>query len=103
MNLFGKMRKNGGGINEKELSGSHVCCVFSYINMDHCFQDEFFAEELGHIRSLNLIPLKGSVIVNGKLDAGEILQNVIAFIPLGVFIRALAGKEIYHGRLLQQL
>lgn len=57
------------------------------------FKMSFSLEELGHIRSLNLIPLKGSVIVNGKLDAGEILQNVIAFIPLGVFIRALAGKR----------
>ncbi len=48
------------------------------------------AAGLGNVRSINLIPLKGSMIVNGKLSISEIMQNVIAFLPFGVYLRALS-------------
>ena len=57
------------------------------------FKMSFSLEDLGHIRSLNLIPLKESVIVNGRLHFDEIIQNAVVFIPLGVFIRALSEKK----------
>lgn len=71
-------------------------CILTWIIV---FKMSFSLEELGHVRSLNLIPLKGSMIVNGKLDVEEIVQNAIAFLPLGVFIRALAEKK----KLLQEI
>lgn len=37
-------------------------------------------------RNINLIPFQGSVIKNGKIDLTEIILNVIAFIPFGVYI-----------------
>lgn len=46
-------------------------------------------EEFGGIRSMNLIPFGASVIVNGKIDYTEIIQNVLAFIPFGVLIYTL--------------
>ena len=39
----------------------------------------------GQFRSINLIPLGASLIVNGKLDLGEIWMNILAFIPLGLY------------------
>lgn len=53
------------------------------------FKLQFSFKELSHIRNINLIPFKESVIVNGKLDFDEIIQNVLAFIPLGVFIHVI--------------
>lgn len=47
----------------------------------------------GHIRSVNLIPFKESVIVNGKLYVNEIIYNILAFIPLGVFSAILLSDK----------
>ncbi len=49
---------------------------------------------LGNVRSINLIPLKGSMIVNGRLSLSEIIQNVIAFLPFGVYLRALSEDKM---------
>lgn len=40
---------------------------------------------MGHIRSMNLIPFAGSVEVNGSIYIQEIVDNVLIFIPFGVF------------------
>ncbi len=42
--------------------------------------------DLGHIRNINVIPFRESMIVNGKLDLSEIIYNILVFIPLGVYI-----------------
>ncbi|MBC6005050.1 VanZ family protein [Paeniclostridium sp. NSJ-45] len=44
--------------------------------------------ELGR-RSINLIPYGGSVIVNGKINILELIYNIIAFIPFGIYISIL--------------
>lgn len=36
-------------------------------------------------RSVNLIPFSGPLILNGKVDFGEIIMNVIVFVPLGIY------------------
>lgn len=38
------------------------------------------------VRSVNLIPLAGSVVVGGKLYVREILLNGLAFVPLGLYL-----------------
>ncbi len=49
------------------------------------FKTEFSISDIGHIRSVNLIPFGASVIVNGKMDFDEIISNGIVFIPVGVY------------------
>lgn len=53
------------------------------------FKMQFSISQIGHIRSLNLIPFGASVIVNGKLDIDEIVNNAIVFIPVGVYMGML--------------
>lgn len=38
------------------------------------------------VRSVNVIPLAGSVVVGGKLYVREILLNGLAFVPLGLYL-----------------
>lgn len=38
------------------------------------------------VRSVNLIPLAGSVVVGGKLYVREILLNGLAFVPFGLYL-----------------
>lgn len=40
-------------------------------------------------RNINLIPFQGSAIKNGKIDSSEIILNVLAFVPFGVYVSML--------------
>lgn len=42
--------------------------------------------DLDHIRNINIIPFRESMIVNGKLELSEIIYNILVFVPLGVYI-----------------
>lgn len=53
------------------------------------FKFQFSLGQLDHFRSVNLIPFTGSVIVNGRIDFNEIIQNVMAFVPFGILISSL--------------
>lgn len=48
--------------------------------------------EIPHLRNINLIPYGQSVIVNGTLDISELWQNVLAFVPLGIYLGMLDSK-----------
>jgi glycopeptide antibiotics resistance protein len=56
------------------------------------FKLSFSFEELGHMRSINLIPFNESLVLNNKLDFSEIIMNVIIFMPLGIYIGILCTK-----------
>jgi glycopeptide antibiotics resistance protein len=54
---------------------------------------------MGSRRNINLIPFHQPMILNGKIDYGEMILNVLIFIPLGVyagmiFKRQALGKKI---------
>lgn len=49
----------------------------------------FSTADLPHLRNINLIPFGDSVVTNGTIDYGEIILNLLAFIPYGLFIRIL--------------
>ncbi len=46
-----------------------------------------------HFRGINLVPFGQSVILNGKIDLKEIIYNILAFIPLGVYLQFYMSKE----------
>ena len=53
------------------------------------FKMQFSIEGLPHFRAINLIPFGDSAITNGKTDLDEIINNMIAFIPVGVYVSML--------------
>lgn len=51
-------------------------------------------------RSINLIPFYEPLILNGKLDLGELVMNVLIFVPLGIYAGILfkgwiIGKKLF--------
>lgn len=40
-------------------------------------------EEIPHLRGINLIPYAASVVVNGKVQISEIIENMLVFLPFG--------------------
>lgn len=53
-----------------------------------------------NFRSINLIPFADSLIVNGKVDISEILLNIIAFIPFGMYLSMLNRKWSFMQKIL---
>jgi glycopeptide antibiotics resistance protein len=50
-------------------------------------------------RSVNLIPFGEPLISNGKIDVGEIILNVVIFVPLGIYTGMLFEKWIFGKKL----
>lgn len=53
------------------------------------FKMAFSFDQLPCIRNINLLPFQGSAIVNGKASLSEIIDNVIIFIPCGIYVSCL--------------
>lgn len=53
------------------------------------FKMQFSFENLPEKRNINLVPFGQSVIVNGKIEISEIIDNAIIFIPVGLYISML--------------
>ena len=50
-------------------------------------------------RSVNLIPFSKPLILNGKMDFGEIILNVVIFVPLGIYAGILFERWIFAKKL----
>lgn len=64
------------------------------------FKLQFSVADLPHLRSINLVPFMGSVIVNGKVDFTEIINNIVAFIPFGILLSTLWEEKSIIKRIL---
>lgn len=53
-----------------------------------------------NFRNINLIPFGASLVVNGHIDASEILLNVIAFIPFGIYLSIVKNKWNFFQKVL---
>ena len=59
-----------------------------------------FSGDLPELRSINLIPFGGSLIVNGEISFSEIIKNALAFIPFGILISVLWDQKTFIKKLL---
>ena len=57
-------------------------------------------EEIPHLRGINLIPYAESVIVNGKVQMSEIVENMFLFLPFGLCISAFYPDSEIQNRIL---
>ncbi|MBO0456101.1 VanZ family protein [Enterococcus hulanensis] len=52
------------------------------------------------MRSINLVPFQGSMIVNGKIALNEILLNAVVFVPMGVLLGIAAKRLPFLNKLM---
>ena len=57
-------------------------------------------EEIPHLRGINLIPYAASVVVNGKVQISEIIENMLVFLPFGLCISAFYPDSEIQNRIL---
>lgn len=53
------------------------------------FKLQVSAADLPHLRTINLIPFADPMIVNGAVSVGEMVQNLLAFVPYGLLLHVL--------------
>lgn len=63
------------------------------------FKLQFSFESLDRFRGINLIPFHESVIVNGKIRISEIFDNILLFIPFGLYISMLKSNWSFLRRI----
>lgn len=56
--------------------------------------------DLGEFRRLNLIPYGKPAVVNGQLDLSEIVYNIAAFVPVGIYVSMLRPRWRFPGKIL---
>lgn len=59
------------------------------------FKMQLSFADLPHIRNININPFGAPMIVNGKTDFSEIIQNAVAFIPFGLLIHVLWKQKSF--------
>lgn len=78
--------------NQKKLTIGLFTLYFLVLTWIILFKMQFSFYNLVGVRSFNLTPFHGSMIVNGKIDMKEIIYNVIVFIPFGIYICMINSK-----------
>ncbi|MCI8992809.1 MAG: VanZ family protein [Eubacterium sp.] len=80
-------------MNSKKVTFGLLIFYLAALTWIIIFKMQFSYETLPHIKNINLIPFGASMITNGQIDYHEIIQNVLAFIPYGLFIHILLEKK----------
>lgn len=80
--------------NPKKLTTGLLIIYLIVLTWIIVFKMEFNISLLQHTnyRNINLIPFAGSLVVNGQIDTSEILLNLIAFIPFGIYLSIVKNK-----------
>ena len=64
------------------------------------FKLQFSLSEIDYTRNVNLIPFHYSTSVGKQFHIGEIRDNVLIFIPFGIFLSMLAPKMKVQNKLI---
>lgn len=84
----------------KKLTVGLLIVYLVFLSWIIVFKMQLSFASLPDIRNINLIPFDQSVIVNNVIDYDEILSNVLAFIPFGIFISMLDNTKTLVKRLM---
>lgn len=80
-------------MNSKKVTFGLLIFYLASLTWIIIFKMQFSPDTMPHIQNINVIPFGASVIINGRIDYSEIIQNVLAFIPYGIFIHILLEKK----------
>jgi glycopeptide antibiotics resistance protein len=64
------------------------------------FKFSFSLEDIPTLRSVNLVPLEGTAVRNNQYDYGELLSNVLIFVPFGLYMSMLKPRWRFLAQLL---
>lgn len=65
------------------------CIYLAALTWIIVFKMALFGESLPHFRSVNWIPFGDSMVINNQISYDEIIQNILAFVPFGIYLSML--------------
>lgn len=90
------LQQKGDYMESKKITKILCIIYLLFLTWIILFKMSTSLEELPHIRSINLVPFGESVIVNGRISFAEMLDNVVAFVPFGIFTGILLEKSAFN-------
>lgn len=64
------------------------------------FKQQFSIHDLDTVRSINLIPFYYDKDVGTAFHLKEVLENLLLFVPMGIYLQMLLSKWRFHGKLI---
>lgn len=80
-------------MNTRKLTIGLFCLYLLGLTWIILFKMQFSVENLNHERNINLIPFAASAMANGRVSLSEIINNLLAFVPYGVFVCMLMENK----------
>ena len=77
------------GKNPNKLTFSLLVIYLVVMTWIIVFKMSFSFQELPNFRGINLIPFGDSTIRNNQVDISEIINNIIIFVPFGIYLSML--------------
>ena len=85
---------------EKRLTSILLVIYLAILTWIILFKMATSVDGIPHLRGVNLIPFGDSLITNARLDTSELLDNVLVFIPFGLYLGSLMQKQAFWKKLL---
>ena len=82
-------------LNSKKLTRGLLIVYLAALIWIIIFKMQLSFQGLPHLRNINLIPFAESMVTNGKTNYSEIINNVAAFIPFGIFMGMLLQGQAF--------
>ncbi len=88
-------RWNGrrGSLGSRALTGCLFAVYLAFLAWIVLLKGQFSLDVAGTMRSVNLVPLAGATVINGAADYREAVENLVAFVPFGLYLGMLAGRQ----------
>lgn len=64
------------------------------------FKLQFNINDLDTVRSINLIPFYYDKEIGTAFHLKEVLENLLIFVPMGIYLQMLLPKCRFHGKLI---
>jgi glycopeptide antibiotics resistance protein len=64
------------------------------------FKSQFNINDLDTVRSINLIPFYYDKEIGTAFHLKEVLENLLIFVPMGIYLQMLLPKCRFHGKLI---
>ena len=85
--------------NQKKMTAGLLAVYLFALTWIIVFKMQFSFQGLPDFREINLIPFAGSANVYNQIDFNEIIYNVLAFIPFGIYISMLISNWSFLKRI----
>lgn len=88
-----RMERPAGFLGSRALTGCLFAVYLAFLAWIVLLKGQFSLEVTGTMRSVNLVPLAGATVINGAADYREAVENLLAFLPFGLYLGMLAGHR----------